>query len=484
MSKDSVVLKISALDDTRQAFDSVKRNLDGLDNSVGTVRGRIEEMQPTFERMATIGAASFAAVAGVLALSVKEARNAEAAQFRLAQILRTTNGASEDQIAALNAQADALERVGVVSGEAITQAQAQLATFDLQAETIKTLTPAILDYVVAEKGANATTEDLKQLTNGLAQALNGNFASLTRVGFVLDDVTKEMISNGTEAERAAALVTVLNSTYEGFNEAARQTAEGSMVALRNEFGRLQETLGQQLIPAVETLTTTLTPLITQFISFAEQNPELVKNIALAAAAITGLVAIMGTLGLLLPPIIAGFGLLMTPVGLVIGVMGALSFAVMQVVRILQLLQTDSAAVWQGIKLSFKEAVDFILSKTLDPLVEKLKSVIDYLKRVRDGIASIGGKVSSAFSFASSLLPGRAAGGPVMNGQPYMVGERGPELFVPSGAGRIVPNYALAGAGSAPVINLTITGNSFMGEEDMVEKIGNKLIGIVKQNMRL
>lgn len=39
---------------------------------------------------------------------------------------------------------------------------------------------------------------------------------------------------------------------------------------------------------------------------------------------------------------------------------------------------------------------------------------------------------------------RATGGPVAAGQPYVVGERGPELFVPAGNGRIVPNAAMMG----------------------------------------
>jgi len=34
------------------------------------------------------------------------------------------------------------------------------------------------------------------------------------------------------------------------------------------------------------------------------------------------------------------------------------------------------------------------------------------------------------------LPGRATGGPVSPGRGYMVGERGPELFVPTSAGRV------------------------------------------------
>ncbi|MEP2103209.1 MAG: tail tape measure protein [Parasphingorhabdus sp.] len=49
-------------------------------------------------------------------------------------------------------------------------------------------------------------------------------------------------------------------------------------------------------------------------------------------------------------------------------------------------------------------------------------------------------------------PGRATGGPVTGGRAYMVGEQGPELFVPTAAGRIEPNGALA---TAPNVRLTI-----------------------------
>lgn len=43
------------------------------------------------------------------------------------------------------------------------------------------------------------------------------------------------------------------------------------------------------------------------------------------------------------------------------------------------------------------------------------------------------------------LTARAEGGPVLAGSPYIVGERGPELFVPRASGTIVPNHAMGGA---------------------------------------
>lgn len=58
----------------------------------------------------------------------------------------------------------------------------------------------------------------------------------------------------------------------------------------------------------------------------------------------------------------------------------------------------------------------------------------------------GGIISSLFGG----FPGKAGGGMVMAGKPYMVGENGKELFVPSSAGAIVPNNQLSGSGQTAV----------------------------------
>lgn len=55
-----------------------------------------------------------------------------------------------------------------------------------------------------------------------------------------------------------------------------------------------------------------------------------------------------------------------------------------------------------------------------------------------------GIFDSAGSALSGLLGFRADGGPVSAGSPYIVGERGPELFVPNFSGTIVPNHAMGG----------------------------------------
>jgi len=54
-------------------------------------------------------------------------------------------------------------------------------------------------------------------------------------------------------------------------------------------------------------------------------------------------------------------------------------------------------------------------------------------------AGLGGAVGGFFGDMLGSLPGKAGGGSVYRGHPYIVGERGPELFVPSSSGSIVPN---------------------------------------------
>lgn len=71
---------------------------------------------------------------------------------------------------------------------------------------------------------------------------------------------------------------------------------------------------------------------------------------------------------------------------------------------------------------------------------------------------------SAADLAAWGGPTRASGGPVNANSPYMVGERGPELFMPSGAGRIVPNHELSsnsssGGGEGHTINVYISGSN-------------------------
>lgn len=70
-----------------------------------------------------------------------------------------------------------------------------------------------------------------------------------------------------------------------------------------------------------------------------------------------------------------------------------------------------------------------------------------------GGAAAGGGVGGLLAGTLGALlglPGRATGGLVSPQRPYLVGERGPELFVPASAGRVEPNMQAAGSGPREV----------------------------------
>ncbi len=71
-----------------------------------------------------------------------------------------------------------------------------------------------------------------------------------------------------------------------------------------------------------------------------------------------------------------------------------------------------------------------------------------------GNSSGGSDWGSVLAQAATLLStsGRATGGPVSQGRAYMVGERGPEIFVPERAGRI---ETLNGSAASRPVNITI-----------------------------
>jgi phage-related minor tail protein len=71
-----------------------------------------------------------------------------------------------------------------------------------------------------------------------------------------------------------------------------------------------------------------------------------------------------------------------------------------------------------------------------------------------GTGGLGGGLASVLLGALGA-PGRATGGPVSPGRPFWVGERGPELFVPTAAGSVVP----AAARGSRDVRVSITVNT-------------------------
>lgn len=112
----------------------------------------------------------------------------------------------------------------------------------------------------------------------------------------------------------------------------------------------------------------------------------------------------------------------------------------------------SRAITTG-KLGFEDLKRLALSAMADIARAAISGGIGAALGGRGASGGGGGLLSLGTSIAMALFgaPGRATGGPVSAGRAYRVGERGPELFVPTASGRI----EAAGSG---VRNIAITVN--------------------------
>ena len=87
------------------------------------------------------------------------------------------------------------------------------------------------------------------------------------------------------------------------------------------------------------------------------------------------------------------------------------------------------------KLGFEDLKRVALAAMAEIAAAAIRAGIE---RAAGGGGGKGGLLAAAGQALAALLgaPGRATGGPVAPGRPYWVGERGPELFVPTAGGRI------------------------------------------------
>ena len=130
---------------------------------------------------------------------------------------------------------------------------------------------------------------------------------------------------------------------------------------------------------------------------------------------------------------------------------------------------------------FLEMAAQIIAKQMAMIV--LQTILQALGAISGGGIKGAGNAAGAKAFGGSgpkfnpgafsmpKLAGRAVGGPVTSGQTYMVGERGPELFVPGTGGSVVNNNDLrsamnggAGGSGSPVLNMSFQSTSINGVE--------------------
>lgn len=137
-----------------------------------------------------------------------------------------------------------------------------------------------------------------------------------------------------------------------------------------------------------------------------------------------------------------------------------------------------------------DSTDNVVQTFLDALTplgrarDVIQSLADALDAVRRAYEKLKGKTGLDFKFNEDFVRNpyiqpRAVGGSVMGRNAYLVGERGPELFVPSGSGQIMAAGQTAKMGGGPTYNVTVQA----GVGDPVA-IGREVVSAIKRFERV
>ena len=141
-----------------------------------------------------------------------------------------------------------------------------------------------------------------------------------------------------------------------------------------------------------------------------------------------------------------------------------------------------------LKTSFAESFKGIVKGTMtvtDAFRNMLNRIGDYFLDLAAQVLAAGiqksflGLFQNMFNVQMPSISGMADGGRVTGGRPYIVGERGPELFSPGVSGNITPNESLGGSTNI-VVNVDASGSSVEGDEEQGRELG-RMISVAIQS---
>lgn len=246
----------------------------GLSKASGFASKAVSGIGKAAKGMATVVSGAAAAAGGYLVNFGKQAVDAAlkagevTAKFQ--QVAKNNNWTDEEQKSLLSLN-KTLGQTGVISGGTLKAAQAQLGTFALTADQVKTLTPALADMIANNKGYNATAQDGVQIANLLGKVMTGSATALSKYGVTMTDAQKKTLQEGTAQEKAAMAAQVLEANFGGINKALAETPQGKMTILQHEIAGLKTSVGNDLIAAfggvggaVIKMVQAVEPLITAF----------------------------------------------------------------------------------------------------------------------------------------------------------------------------------------------------------------------------
>jgi hypothetical protein len=242
--------------DDAGTFKKVEVDADELGNAINSVKDSASKLKAEFVNLASVsqiieGVSSavqqlngiFSELTGAYALQSQ-------AETRLAQAMRNTMDASDEEIQSIKDLCAEQQKLGIIGDEVQLAAAQELATYLEFSDSLKTIIPVLNNMVAQQLGLGASAESATQIATMLGKVMNGQTEALSRYGYKFDEAQKYILQFGEEAERAAVLAAVVNESVGGMNEAMAATKPGQMQQVANSIGDIKEQMGAVLSSAM------------------------------------------------------------------------------------------------------------------------------------------------------------------------------------------------------------------------------------------
>jgi hypothetical protein len=425
----------------------------GIDQSQKQTRTMGDNIKK-FGKMAAVGLLAAGAAAGAFAVKAIAAGEAAAtSNARIEQINQSMGlfGASTDEVTeSLIKYANETARATGIDQNAIKATQAKLLTFKEIAQTadevngnFQRATKAAIDLGAA--GFGTAEDNAVSLGKALNDPIRG-ITALTRNGITFTESEKERIKVLVESNKVGEAQNMILAAIEtqvgGTAEATANATDRMKVGL----SQVTETIGLALLPAFEKVTAFIIDKV--FPAFQNYVLPVVKS--LSDFIQNNFAPILNTVFI---PIVRSLTKAFNTVrDSVTNNEEKLKPFLALMKTIFEFVKTYLVPILVNGLGKALTVVANVVSTTIG-LFANLVNIINKAVSAIRAVASVGSAIGGAIGGALGFGGGRAMGGPVSSGTAYVVGEKGPELFVPGRSGSIVPN----GGRGGNTINLTVNG---------------------------
>jgi hypothetical protein len=364
----------------------------------------------------------------------------------------------------------------------------------LSGDAYPALTDSMNEAIAASEGLTATGDMSLALNQALKMGasidvLTGSMAELQKLSFIAgDDLARSMKdmsrSIATGSTRFLEQNVVLSKNIDGFkklgmgyDEATKkkrelfivdalqrnqikiqeqynkivETTAGQLQIASTQWGNILETIGGLMLRGLKPLIKVGAQLL-RFLGETERGMAIVETAFIALSVVVGVVAVASFKALA----VAAWAALvpMAPFLLIaLAIIAAVTTLVLVIEDLWTGIQGGESVLFKFFGMLLK--IHFFIS---NKITEAINFMIDSLKALGVEIFNFFQGLlpdwaiklltrlgSSGTPQSPGVVPARAAGGPVQAGKPFVVGEDGPELFVPGNSGNIIPNNMMGGS---------------------------------------